>query len=183
MDKIKLSKKIAIVGFCFLIIVVAVGVFGITNHNQGTNTPLTTTTSPYINNTSPSSNSSSNSMSDYTTKVSKIGKNVNSALSDSYSIIDKLTTGSIDTETGISRLQNDKGIIDQSLSQMQALNPPQNMQHVHSLLVSALQDMDNALSLQISGLKNNNANDIQRSADLINSANSKMTQAKKEIGN
>jgi len=122
-------------------------------------------------------------MSDYTTKVSKIGKNVNSALSDSYSIIDKLTTGSVDMSTAISRLQNDKGTIDQSLSQMQALNPPQNMQHVHSLLVSALQDMDNALSLQISGLKNNNANDIQRSADLINSANSKMTQAKKEINN
>lgn len=183
MNKIKLSKKIAIAGFCILIVVIAVGVFGITNHNQSTNPPLTTTTSPYTNTTAPSTTSSSNSTSDYNTKVSSISKNANSALNDAYSVIDKLTSGAIGTDAAISLLQKDKTAIDQSLSQMQALNPPQNMQHIHSLLVSSLQDLDNALSLQISGLKNNNADDIQRSMDLINSAISKMNQAKKERSN
>jgi len=182
-NKIKLSKKIAVACFCLLIVVIAVGVFGITNHNQGTNSPLTTGTSHYTNISSPSSTSTSNSTSDYNAKVRDISKNINIALSDSYTTIDKLTSGAIDTETAISHLQNDKETMDQSLSKMQALNPPQNMQHVHSLLVSALQDLDNALSLQISGLKNNDANDIQSSMDLINSAKSKMEQAKKEHNN
>ena len=176
MNKIrKLSRKskIAVAGFCLIIIVMAVGIYGITNNNPSTTQSVAPDTLPHT--TSPS-----NATSDYTTKVSSITKESNAILNDSYTVLDKLTTGEMDENTAISRLQNDKERMSGSLSEIQSLTPPQNLQHFHSLLVSAFQDLNQALSLEISGLKNSNANDIQSAADLTNSAVSKLNEAKKE---
>lgn len=176
MNKIrKLSRKskIAVAGFCLIIIVMAVGIYGITNNNPGTTQSVAPDTLPHTT-------SSSNATSDYTTKVSSITKESNAILNDSYTVLDKLTTGEMDENTAISRLQNDKERMSESLSEIQSLNPPQNLQHFHSLLVSAFKDLNQSLSLEISGLKNSNANDIQSAADLTNSAVSKLNEAKKE---
>ena len=151
----------------------AVGIYGITNNNPST-------TQSVAPDTLPPTTSSSNATSDYTTKVSSITKESNAILNDSYTVLDKLTTGEMDENTAISRLQNDKERMSGSLSEIQSLTPPQNLQHFHSLLVSAFQDLNQALSLEISGLKNSNANDIQSAADLTNSAVSKLNEAKKE---
>ena len=177
----KLSRKgkIAIAGSCLLLVIIVIGILGVilggTNNNPSTDLAIANSTTPNIPNTP-----LSNSTSDYTSKVNSITKNTNNILNESYTVLDGLASGSIDENTAISRLQNDKKHMDNSLSELQSLNPPQNMQHFHSLLVSALQDFDSALSLEIAGLKNGNVNDIQRSIDLTNSAVSKLNEAKKE---
>jgi hypothetical protein len=171
--KLSRKSKIAVAGFCLIIIVMAVGIYGITNNNPGTTQSVAPDTLPHTT-------SSSNATSDYTTKVSSITKESNAILNDSYTVLDKLTTGEMDENTAISRLQNDKERMSESLSEIQSLNPPQNLQHFHSLLVSAFKDLNQSLSLEISGLKNSNANDIQSAADLTNSAVSKLNEAKKE---
>lgn len=176
MNKIKLSNrgKIIVASICFLLFILGIGIFGELNHKPSTNLP-TTTISP-SNNTPSSSNDTSN----YEAKVNSIISRANSISNDVNTVSGQLANGAIDINTAISRLQNDKKRADNLISEIQSLNPPQNMQHVHSLLISAFQDFDNSISLEISGLQNSNVNQIQRSIDLTNSAVSKFNQAKNE---
>ncbi len=173
--KLSRSSKIAIAGFCLILIVMAVGIFGITNKNPGTTQSVATDTSQSTNGTS-----SANATSEYTTKVDSISKNANTVLNDSYTVIDKYANGAIDQDTAISRLKNDKNSLNNALAEIQSLTPPQNLERFHSLLISGFQDLNQALSLEISGLQNSNANDIQSAADLTDSAISKFKQAKQE---
>jgi hypothetical protein len=173
--KLSRNGKIAIAGFFIIVIVMAVGIYGITNYNPSTTQSVATDTQPQTNGTS-----SAKATSDYTTKVDSISKNANVVLNDSYTVLEKYANGAIDQNTAISRLQKDKASLNSALTEIQSLNPPQNLQNFHNLLISGFQDLNQALSLEISGLQNNNANDIQNAADLTDSAISKFKQAKQE---
>ncbi len=173
MNKIKL-RKIAIAGLCIVILVIAIGIFGDSNNSPLKNNPLTTST---MNQTG--STSSNDPTSAYKSKVSAITKNSNAILNDSYNVLDGITKGTIDENTAVSRLQNDKKGMAKTLSEIQSLNPPQNMQQFHTLLVAGLQDLDKALALEITGIKNSNVDDLQRAVDLTSSAISKLNEAEK----
>ncbi|MGB9978310.1 hypothetical protein [Methanobacterium sp.] len=178
MNKIrKLSKngKIAIAGFCIVVLVMAIGIYGITNYNPSTTESVATDTVPQTNGTS-----SAKATPGYTTKIDSISKNANTVLNDSYTTLQKYADGAIDQDTAISRLQNNKASLNNALTEIQSLTPPQNLQHFHSLLISAFQDLNKALTLEISGVQNSNMNDIQSAADLTDSAISKLKQAKQE---
>ena len=151
----------------------AVGIYGIISNNP--NTSQSVATQPQKNGTS-----SAQATSDYTTRVDSISKNANNVLNDSYTVLDKYANGAIDQDTAVSRLQKDKNSMNNALTEIQSLNPPQNLQTFHNLVVSGFQDLNHALSLEISGLQNNDANDIQSAADLTDSAISKFKQAKQE---
>lgn len=178
MNKIrKLSRngKIAVAGLCVVILIMAVGIYGITSYNQGTTESVATDTQSPTNGTS-----SAKATSDYTAKVDSISKNANNALNDSYTVLNNYASGAIDQDTAVSRLQKDKASLNNAITEIQSLTPPQNMQNFHNLLTSGFQDLNQALSLEISGLQNSNANDLQSAADLTDSAISKFKQAKKE---
>lgn len=173
--KLSRNGKIAVAGFCLVIIVIAVGIYGITNHNPSTTESVATGTVSQTN-----SASSANATSDYNTKIDSITKNANNILNDSYTTLQNYAYGSIDQDTAVSRLQNDKANLNDALTEIQSLTPPQNLQHFHSLLISAFQDLNKALSLEISGVQNSNMNDIQSAGDLTNNAISKLKEAQKE---
>ncbi|HEX3012990.1 MAG TPA: hypothetical protein VHO92_01790 [Methanobacterium sp.] len=178
MNKIKkLSRKakIALAGFCIIVIVMAVGIFGLTNQNPGTTQSVATdTVSPTTGTSSP------NVTAGYTTKVDSIIESTKTDLNDSYTVLQNYANGEIDVNTAISHLQKDKTSLNNAIAEIQSLTPPQNLQNYHNLLVSAFQDLNQALSLEISGVQNNDMNDIQSAADLTNNAVSKIKEAKKE---
>ena len=172
-SKLSRNGKIAIASLCIVVVVMAVGIFAVTNHNSGT-------TQSVVPGTVPSNTSSTNAASDYTSKVNSISNDVNSTLNDSYTVLEKYANGAIDESVAISRLQSDKEKMSQSLSEIQTLNPPQNMQTFHNLVVSAFKDLESALTLEVSGLKNSDPNDLQSAADLTDSAISKLNKAEQE---
>ncbi|MEN6290867.1 MAG: hypothetical protein ABFC34_12630 [Methanobacterium sp.] len=173
--KLGRNGKIAIASLCIIVLVMAIGIYGITNNNPSTTQSVATDTQPQTNGTS-----SAKATSDYTTKVDSISKNANNALNDSYTILEKYANGAIDQDDAVSRLQKDKASLNNALTEIQSLTPPQNLQNFHNLLISGFQDLNQALTLEINGLQNNNANDLQSAADLTDSAISKFKQAKQE---
>ena len=178
MNKItKLGKngKIAIAGLCIIVLVMAVGIYGISK-SPSTTQSVATDTQPQTNGTS-----SAHATSDYTTKVKSISTNANDVLNDSYTTLQKYGNGAIDQDTAVSRLQKNKASLSNALTEIQSLTPPQKLQHFHSLLVSGFQDLNQALTLEISGIQNSNMNDIQSAADITDNAISKLKQAQQEI--
>ncbi len=178
MNKIrKLSRngKIAIAGFCIIVVVMAVGIYGITNYNPSTTESVATDTTPQTNGTS-----SAKATSDYNTKVNSISKNANDILNDSYTVLENYANGAIDQNTAVARLQKDKTSLNNAITEIQSLTPPQNLQSFHNLLISGFKDLNQALTLEISGLQNNNANDLQSAGDLTDSAISKFKQAQQQ---
>ena len=173
--KLSRNSKIAIAGFCIIVVVMAVGIYGITNYNPSTTESVATDTAPQTNGTS-----SAKATSDYATKVNSISKNANNIINDSYTVLEKYANGAIDQNTAVARLQKDKTNLNNAISEIQSLTPPQNLQSFHNLLISGFQDLNQALTLEISGLQNNNANDLQSAGDLTDSAISKFKQAQQQ---
>ncbi len=151
----------------------AVGIYGIISNNPNI--------TQYIGiQTQTNGTSQAQATPDYTTKIDNISRNANTVLNDSYTVLEKYANGAIDQDTAISRLQKDKTSLNNALTEIQGLTPPQNLQTFHNLVVSGFQDLNQALSLEISGLQKNDANSIQSAADLIDSAISKFKQAEQE---
>ncbi len=169
-------KAISVIGICCIGLILIVAVGGMFSSDKNTNS---LNSSP--NTTSPSTTQSNSAVTNYANQMKDISQRAQSVLQDVTDVSNDFASGTIDAETTISRLQNDKTTMDSLLSKMQGLNPPSGLQHAHSLYLSAFQDIDNALGLSIDGLKKNDTNEINQGTDAMKSAGTKLDQANSEI--
>ena len=104
-------------------------------------------------------------------------------INDPYETLNAYKSGSMDSNTVISKLEADKTIIDSLVFQLQDLNPPNELQHSRSLTLSTLNDLSTSISLGIDGINNKDSNKINQAINLDNSAATKFDQVANEVYN
>jgi len=110
-------------------------------------------------------------------------ENTQPVINDLYTTLKKYDSGATDSVTAINKLQADKAIVDNSISQMQSITPPDELQRPYSLVLSALQDLSKSLGLGIDGIKNDNFQEIHQAMSLKNYLNLRYDEATDEVFN
>jgi hypothetical protein len=167
-DDRSIIGKLGVLFMCFGIFIFVFGTLG----SFGNNSQVVS------NNVS---TSDSNLRAIYSNNAYDIEGEAENAMADVSNTSKSILNGNIDQNTAISHLQNDKQTIDTSISQLQGLNPPANMQNINSLTISGFQDYSNAIGLEISGVQNNDTNDVSLGGNLMKNGDAKLEEATKEI--
>jgi len=102
-------------------------------------------------------------------------------VNDLYTSLKKYNSGATDSVTVINKLQADKTIVDNKISEMQSLNPPDELQHPYKSVLSSLQDLSASLGLGIDGVKNNNFPGIYQAMRSKNNLTVRFNDATDEV--
>jgi hypothetical protein len=86
-----------------------------------------------------------------------------------------------DKNTALNKLQSDKTTINELIPQVKSINPPDELQHSHSLFLSSLQESIAAINLAIDGINSNNSNKIAQARVLDDNATTQFDEASNEI--
>jgi len=102
-------------------------------------------------------------------------------ISDTYNTLNAYKSGSMDTNTAISKLQADKTIIDGLILQLQKINPPNELQPSRSLAISTLYDLSASINLGIEGINNKDSSKINQAINMDNNATTKFDRISAEV--
>ncbi|WJI10449.1 hypothetical protein FGU46_10295 [Methanobacterium sp. CWC-01] len=176
-EQTNLVKALSIIGVCCLGIIIIFGISAIlspdSNTSTTTTTPTTTTTTP--------TDSAEMSESEYLDKAQLWSKDIKDTLDDITYTAENYAT--LSDSTIISMLESDQATVKKVIREMESITPPSKFASVHATTLSAYRDIDQALTYEIRGVENVNADDIEQATSYIQSATSKITQATNEIEN
>jgi len=108
-------------------------------------------------------------------------ENAQPITNDLYTSLKNYNSGATDSVTVINKLQADKTIVDLKISEMQSLNPPRELQHPYSSVLSAMQDLSMSLGLGIDGIKNDNFPEIYQAMRSKNNLTVRFNEATDEV--
>lgn len=168
---------IGILGVCFIgfIFIILVAGMGSHNTNSLSQSPAASTQSQA------QTADATMSESEYIPKAQTWIKTVGDALDSAASDMDAYSNGGMTDSQFISNINGYKSTIDDVLNQEKIAHPPARFTSVHQQVVSAEQDMSNALGYAIKGAQSKNVDYINKGTDLMNSGRSKMEQANNEL--
>ncbi|MCE5214700.1 MAG: YrzE family protein [Methanobacterium sp.] len=116
----------------------------------------------------------------YKDEMVKLGYKQMSAINDGEEVFKGLLSQSISEEDALSHLKEDKNILDEVLTEMQEITPPDKYREYHDLKIEAASDISKTFDM-IDGLVNPDPNKIHQTKDLVESSTAKVNQAITEL--